>query len=82
MVITLTPCVLRYDFYSLEPVSISSSRDWRFLLSCFVIPLALTAASMGVAKLRPDSEEPPLAMAPSLYGPDSASYVAFDESSR
>ena len=50
-------------------------RDWRFLFSSFVIPPLLIAATMFLALLRPPSQQPPLLLTPSLYGPSSNSFV-------
>ena len=51
------------------------SRDWRFLFSSFVIPPVLITVTMLLALLRPPSERPPLLLTPSLYGPNSNSFV-------
>ena len=51
------------------------TRDWRFLVSSFVIPPVLVTATMLLALLRPPSERPPLLLTPSLYGPNSHSFV-------
>ena len=51
------------------------SRDWRFLISTFVIPPVLITATMVLALLRPPSDRPPLLLTPSLYGPHSNSFL-------
>ena len=53
------------------------SRDWRFLFSTFVIPPLLITATMFLALLRPPSERPSLLLTPSLYGPNSNSFVRY-----
>ena len=53
------------------------TRDWRFLVSSFVIPPVLITATMLLALLRPPSERPPLLLTPSLYGPNSNSFVRY-----
>ena len=51
------------------------SRDRRFLISTFVIPPVLITATMVLALLRPPSDRPPLLLTPSLYGPNSNSFL-------
>jgi hypothetical protein len=52
-----------------------SIRDWRYMLSIFALPAILLIISMSLALLRPAADLPPILLTPSLYGPESDSFV-------
>jgi hypothetical protein len=50
-------------------------RNRKFLFSSLVLPAVLIVLSMSLALLRPETKLPPLLLTPSLYGPQSYSFI-------
>ena len=52
-----------------------SHRNWRFLLSALVLPTILMTLCLTLALMKPTTERFPLPLTPTIYGPESASFV-------
>jgi len=52
-------------------------RNWRFFISIFFMPAGLVILSMLLGLLRPKDAFDPLLMTPSIYGPQSYSFVKY-----
>ena len=50
-------------------------RDWRYFLTIIVLPTVLLAVSLGIGLMKPVNGSPPLLMTPSIYGPNSNSFI-------
>ena len=50
-------------------------RDWKFVVSAFVLPLLLITIVLSITKMSAKMENPPLLLTPSLQGPEANSFL-------
>ena len=50
-------------------------KDWRFIISSFILPCIMLAFSMLLPIMTHDLNNPAIILSPSLYGPESVSFV-------
>ena len=50
-------------------------KDWKFIISSLILPCLMLAIAMLLPILTHNNSNPPIILSPSLYGPESASFV-------